>query len=691
MKFRSALPLWVLPITLFAMPIAAFGDGAGDNSTDNVRHIPPPGIAVSEADRGELQTGLNALEKAIAELKTISAGAVSGQPPLLPDVEIYYKAADYALKYNEFFSPGEVRSAKAQIQQGLDRAMQLKMGKAPWTTQTGPIVRGYRSKIDGSVQPYGLIVPVGYDFAHRTPARIDIWFHGRGENLSEVNFINDSQRSMGEFAPPAAFVLRPYGRYCNPSRFAGETDTFEALDAIRKAYGIDERRIAVRGFSLGGAACWDFTVHFAGDWAAANPGAGFSETADFLNVFQNETLKPTWYEQKLWHLYDATDYAINLYDCPTVAYSGELDSQRQAAEMMVQAASGRRIDSNPHYWPWSTPLLREERQDRCRSACRRSGRKGPRRCPYLHKVHYLDTKVQIRMKWVTLDAMGQHWERARINADISPNGALAVTTLNAEAFTLNLPKELAGTKQGRPTSLSVDGENVPLSAGAESNNAWTLHIHKSGSNWIASRSIASPRLAKRHNLQGPIDDAFMDSFIMVQPTGAPINEKVGAWAQGEMKHAVAQWRQQFRGDAVVKDDTAITGADIANSNLILWGDPRSNKLLARILSRLPLHWDANGIQIGTRTYPGANSAAILIYPNPLNAKKYIVLNSGFTYREYDYLNNARQTPKLPDWAIVDVDTPANSRFPGKIVDANFFGEQWQVQALHSETALLNGR
>ena len=80
------------------------------------------------------------------------------------------------------------------------------------------------------------------------PTRIDIWFHGRGENLSEVNFINDSQRSMGEFAPVGAFVLRPYGRYCNPNRFAGETDTFEALDAIRKAYGIDVSRIAVRVF-----------------------------------------------------------------------------------------------------------------------------------------------------------------------------------------------------------------------------------------------------------------------------------------------------------------------------------------------------------------------------------------------------------------------------------------------------------
>src|SRR5437867_8991596 len=78
-------------------------------------------------------------------------------------------------------------------------------------------------------------------------------------------------------------------------------------------------------------------VHHAGLWAAAAPGAGFSETADFLKVFQSETLKPAWYEQKLWHLYDATDYAVNLFNCPTVAYSGEIDKQKQAADMMEKA------------------------------------------------------------------------------------------------------------------------------------------------------------------------------------------------------------------------------------------------------------------------------------------------------------------------------------------------------------------
>src|SRR5262249_18066089 len=85
-----------------------------------------------------------------------------------------------------------------------------------------------------------------------------------------------------------------------------------------------------------GAACWQFATHYPSLWAAAAPGAGFSETPEFLKVFQKEEIKPTWYEERLWHLYNASDYALNLFNLPPVAYSGESDSQKQAADVMAR-------------------------------------------------------------------------------------------------------------------------------------------------------------------------------------------------------------------------------------------------------------------------------------------------------------------------------------------------------------------
>ncbi|MFN9910356.1 MAG: prolyl oligopeptidase family serine peptidase, partial [bacterium] len=131
--------------------------------------------------------------------------------------------------------------------------------------------------------------------------------------------------------------LHPYGRYCNAFKFAGEIDVLEALAHAQKHYRIDADRIASRGFSMGGAACWQFAVHYPDRFVGATPGAGFSETPEFLRVFQKETLDPKPWEKTLWHWYDCNDWAVNLWHCPTIAYSGENDSQKQAADIMEKA------------------------------------------------------------------------------------------------------------------------------------------------------------------------------------------------------------------------------------------------------------------------------------------------------------------------------------------------------------------
>lgn len=165
---------------------------------------------------------------------------------------------------------------------------------------------------------------------------------------------------------------------------------------------------------------------------------------------------------------------------------------------------------------------------------------------------------------------------------------------------------------------------------------------------------------------------------MVRPTGKAMNAAVGEWAEKELAHAVTHWRKQFRGDAPVTDDTKLTDEQVKNANLVLWGDPQSNAVLAKIADRLPVKWTAEGVRVGDQLYPAGTHVPLLIYPNPLNPGKYVVLNSGFTYREYAYLNNARQVPMLPDYAVVDVTTPPDSRHPGKVVRAGFFGEKWEL-------------
>jgi len=183
---------------------------------------------------------------------------------------------------------------------------------------------------------------------------------------------------------------------------------------------------------------------------------------------------------------------------------------------------------------------------------------------------------------------------------------------------------------------------------------------------------------KRPDSCGPIDHAFMNSFVFVKPTGAPLNSKLGEWTQRELAHATKQWRAIFRGDAPSVDDSKLTDAQIQDSNLTLWGDPSSNAYLKKIADELPVKWTKDGLEFGGKKYDAATHMPILIFPNPLNPSRYVVLNSGFTFsRACASGTNSLQTPKLPDWAIVDTTVPPDDKFPGKIVDAGFFDEQWK--------------
>jgi hypothetical protein len=620
-----------------------------------IKSVPPPGIEVPAADRADLQAGLDRLRAATAKLHG---------NPLLPDVLIFQEAVRAALDFDGFYKADEIAKARTLLREGEERAAQLAEGKAPWTTATGLVVRGYVSKIDHSVQAYGLVVPPSYSPTVPHRWRLDAWFHGRGETLSEVNFLADRQRSPGEFTPRDTIVLHLYGRYCNASRFAGEVDFFEAMDAVKRAYAIDENRILIRGFSMGGATAWDIGTHYAGQWAAVAPGAGFSETIQYLKLkLTGETAPPEW-EQKLFHLYDATDYAANLANTATVEYHGEIDPQQQAGDMMQRAMAEEGLNLIRIVGPQTQHKYHPDSKIEINRIVDAVSERG--RDPYPRRIRFTTwTLAYNRMKWIVVDGLAQHWSRARVDADITGDSAITIATSGVTAFTIEMGSGGCPLDPQHTAVIAVDGQKLTV-PGPMSDRSFTAHFRKSGGQWAAV-TADPPGLHKVHGLQGPIDDAFLSSFLFVSPTGTAASPAVATWTASEEQRAIREWRRQFRGDAPVKDDRDVTDADIAANNLILWGDPSSNRILARIADRLPLKW------------PASQQALILVYPNPLNPKKYVVLNSGFTFREPDYLSNARQTPKLPDYAVVDVSTlpDTRSRFPGKILKAGFFNEEWQ--------------
>ena len=651
------------PVLMFALVTATWAQAPKPVASAVPKRVPPAGVAIPAKDRHELEAGTTRLAAAIARLQQ--------RPELadfLPDVQIFHKAVDWALRYDELLDLKQIAVARGLLTQGLVRAQALAAGHAPWLEQTGMVLRAYRSQIDGSIQPYGLLVPSDWKPGDRKPRRLDFWFHGRNEKLTELAFLDSQARAKPEFAPPGAFVCFLYGRFCNANKFAGERDLFEAWDSLRARYAVDNDRVVVRGFSMGGAACWHFAVHHAGLWAAAAPGAGFAETAEFAHVFDPGQEPPPSWEQTLWRWTDATVYAANLANVPLVAYSGEIDKQKQAADIMERYAAKEGLTFPHIIGPQTAHKYHPDAKPKIEAFVTAAANKGRAQAP---KEVRLTTYTLIYpcMRWVELDGLEKSFERTDVIARIEGDSIVA-STRNVSALHFTTPFA-AGPASNRIEQVVLDGVTLPADW-----NMTGAQFHKEAGRW---QNGPLTTLHKKPGICGPIDHAFMSRFLFVRPTGQPLNAAVGAWTQSEMEHACAEWRRVFRGEAPIKDDIAVTQTDITAANLILWGDPNSNALLKRMADRLPLRWTPTTLEFGGKHYEAADHAPILIFPNPLNPEHYVVLNSGHTFREEAASNNSYQTAKLPDWAIVDLRESPNARWPGRIAATGFFDEQWRPQ------------
>lgn len=624
------------------------------------RILPEIGIDVPADVHQNLSTRVDDLRTRITSLRETTSDHTHD---LLTDVEIFALAVDAALKQRLFYAETDFEIASFLLLEGARRADQLGDGCSPWTDES-LTVRGYRSKVDGSVQPYGLVIPETYDLTEDRTHRLDIWHHGRSLKNLEFRFLHDRLTNAGRFTPEDAFVLHTFGRYSNAMKYAGETDTFEALDHVKARYPIDEDRISVRGFSMGGAATWHQATHQPDIWVAATPGAGFAESAIYQNVFSTEP-HPSQWEQILWRLYDATEYAGNLHHCPALAYSGEEDHQKQAADIMIEAAEKEGIEI-PHIVGARTGHnyddASKEKIETWLSDVVAAGRE---RTP--KRVRFTTFTLRYnRMAWVRIQGLGAHWERAVVDAEIS-DGTIRAETRNITALTFD-------TTDIDIRVLQLDGQEVNLPG-----RRTRVHLERTDGRWHCVDAVDTS-LRKRHGVQGPIDDVWFDSFTMVTPSQQPLLcQGINDWIDAEFEDATYQWRMQYRGCPRVTLDDKVTEDDLRDRSLVLWGDPRSNTILARISEHLPIRWDADDIIVGQERYDAGSHVPVFIWPNPLNPSRYVVLNTGMTFSRFGAHSNALQTPKLPDWAVLDVSVPRSERHPAGVVDAGFFDERWRLR------------
>jgi len=619
------------------------------------------------------------MEELAARLTALRKG--SADQRLLADVEIHHKAAEWILRYpEEFYRPEYVKHTLDSLDIGLERATELARGKHSWTTRKGRLARGYRSQVDGSVQPYALRIPDSYDGSK--PMRLDVILPGRNSRLTEAWFI--ATHTSGEPLPESQnyLQLEVFGRLNNAYRWAGETDVWEAIAAVERDYNIDPDRIVVRGFSMGGAGAFHMGLHHPSRWAAVEAGAGFTDTIRYAGLPN----LPEYRRQAL-RIYDADDYALNAFNVPLVGYGGDDDPQILAADNVRQQLMREGFRFEPDGLNWTTEDLRavflvaprtphrfhpdsKVESDAFIDPIVKKGRIVP---DHIRFVTY--TLRYANSFWVEVEGLGKHYERAEIDARRSKEGSLVksvtVKTRNVTMFAL---RDIAAA-----TKVEVDGQLVPFPPGPAAKPERLLFA-KNGERWEVVSAFDGPGrrgLRKKPGLQGPIDDAFREAFLGVRPTGQVAQPVVHTYAIETADRFEREYARWLRGDPRFKNDADVSEQDIRSNHLILFGDPESNLILKRILDQLPIQWTREVIRVGGKTYDAKQHVVAFIYPNPLSPERYVVVNSGHTFHQAEFAGtNALLFPRLGDYAVLRLQ---DGQEP-EVVEAGFFDENWRFPA-----------
>jgi hypothetical protein len=200
----------------------------------------------------------------------------------------------------------------------------------------------------------------------------------------------------------------------------------------------------------------------------------------------------------------------------------------------------------------------------------------------------------------------------------------------------------------------------------------SIYFIESAGRWEVAKERYPRGLVKKHGLSGPVLDVFM---------GGPVLMVYGTQEKREAKAS-----EQLVSDAVLhlfgpgdgaatlhtpferKADRDVTEEDIAGKHLVLFGTPRQNALVRKMEGKLPVKFGDDGVEVAGKSYTGKDVGVILVYPNPLNQQRYVLL------LPEDYTGGSPMT--YPDFVVCKVVKGPNGPTQ-QVLGQGSFDAHWQ--------------
>jgi len=464
--------------------------------------------------------------------------------------------------------------------------------------ESGPQVLTFFSDVDDTEQPYGLYLPPDYDPTNAYPLVISL--HGAGSNhrlnlrrvFGQSNADDETDVEASRYFPAWEdvdyIVATPYARGTMGYQGVAEKDVMDVLADVKGRFPIDEDRVYLTGLSMGGGGTLWIGLTRPDLWAAIAPVCpappdGTSEFAPNalhvpVHIFQGgaDPVVPPDGARRWVERFERLGTKVEYTEYPGVEHDSWVNAY----------ADGQMFD-------WFDQFRRDPYPDRVRFVSDR----------YAYNTAY----------WVRLDAL-LPGRPAQIDAQFTATNRLEVTTDALDGFTLHLTGH-PRFNPDQPVAVEIDGQR--LQAPAEV----SVSFSRRDGVWAPVAYAAAPG-AKRPGREGPMREVISSRHIYVYGTaGSPTEEELAV--RRERAERAAEWsvyRGPFWGRVMVfprvAADREVRPSDLEDANLVLFGTPGTNTLIARYEDHLPMHLiEAAGADYG------------LVYVFPLGSS-YVLVNEG---------------------------------------------------------------
>jgi hypothetical protein len=465
-------------------------------------------------------------------------------------------------------------------------------------------LRTFRSRVDGSVQPYAVrpaAVPVEQTAA--APGII-LTLHDAGVSCTE---------HIPHYASSSwAHVVAPQGR--RPYGFDwegwGRIDAREALaDAIAKYHG-DPRRVYLTGESMGGHGVWHLGVTYPESFAAIGPSDGWISFWSYGGGMP-ATKNPIGVEALMLRSYSISD---TLQLLTNLASTGVyvLHDPAEVAVPVEQARFLRQqlAEFHPNFVYYESTAAENPPDDKDFDSARMmeffkySERPEVQRLPSVDFTT-ADPGISAECDYLIIDAQVKQRVPSRVNLQQHVGDRTFVGTTDNVA---RLAIRVDHLPADQPIDVSLDDQShTGLPWPKESGLLWFKH---DGGRWIAADS-PSPQLKGRKR-SGTFSAAIDHGVHFVYGTQGSEEENRCAEAKARLDAETFYYRA---GGAIeVLPDVCFNAADDVDRSVILYGNAETNAAWTKLLWDSPVSIQRGSVRVGDRTETGEDMAVLFVRP-----------------------------------------------------------------------------